>query len=139
MVPGFKVCDNANYLNMVCNAPEVKGSRTESIDVSSLLSNGIAYQFDGGAIIYVECMPGVYEAHTQALKSGRGNVLREFIAETLKDIFLRLNAEAVISYAEEINKPAKRLASEFLEYNGFDGENHHYKLTRDDYLCRLQN
>lgn len=136
MVPGFKICDNADYLNLVCNAPEVRAGREIEIDVSPLLEKGISYQFDGGAIIYVEVFPGVFEAHTQALKSGRGRILREFIAETLRDLFTRLNAEAVISYAQFGNAPAKKLAEEFLHLVETDESYHHFELTREQYLCR---
>lgn len=126
------------YFNLVLNAPEVRAGGDKYLDVSDLFATGncVGYTYEGGCIFYVKRGNGIFEAHTQALKSGRGKVLREFIAKTLKDVFETEGAETVTSFGAHTNKPAQRLASEFLRLDGSDDEFNYYKLSREEWLCQ---
>jgi len=134
----FSETKDIDFLNYICNHHDVRAGGEKDIDVSILAGNSIAYSYENGAIIYVITSPGVYEAHTQALKSGRGKVLREFIAWTLADLFNNKGAEEVKSYAYHTNPGAKKLALEFLKPNGSNDSTDFFRLTREEYLCQLQ-
>ncbi len=134
----FKETNDVKFLNYICNHPDVRAGGENDLDVSVLVGNSIAYSYDNGAIIYVIKSPGVYEAHTQALKSGRGKILRKFIAWTLDDLFNKKGAKEVKSYAYHTNPSAKRLALEFLKPNGSNDSTDFFRVTREEYLCQLQ-
>lgn len=132
----FKETKDADFLNYICNHADVRAGGENDIDVSPLLENGIAYSFEHGAIIYAFKEPGIYEAHTQALKVGRGKILREFIKWTLNDLFNFKCVRAVTSYAE--HAAAKKLALEFLKPCGSNEKYDFYRLTREEFLCQQQ-
>ena len=136
MKPDYKVSENADYMNEICNHPEVNSGNGQKLDFSPLFGNGVIYQYDGGCVFYVNTGYGVYEAHTQALKRARGAKLRDFIAWTLSDLFNNRGAHAVTSYALHENVAAKKLALEFLRFTHADEMADYYKLNREGYLCQ---
>jgi len=139
MKPDYKISKNADYMNEICNHPEVNSGNGVKLDFSPLFENGIIYQYDGGCVFYVKTGDGVYEAHTQALKRARGAKLREFIDWTLSDLFNNQGAHTITSYALHENIPAKKLALEFSSFTHANEMADYYKLNREDYLCRQQN
>ena len=126
----FSETKDVEFLNYIANHQDVRAGGEFDVDVSPLLEQGIAYSYDNGAIIYVFKGCGIYEAHTQALKAGRGKILREFIRWTLEDMFKNKAAEKITSYAYDSNPAAKKIAAEFLKPCGTL-----YELDREVFLC----
>lgn len=136
MKPDYKISENADYMNEICNHPEVNSGGGFILDFTPLFNHGITYEYDGGCICYVKTDDGVYEAHTQALKRARGGALRDFIKWTLDDLFKNQGANAVTSYAMHTNPAAKKLALEFLNLVNSDELADYYRLNRGEYLCQ---
>lgn len=126
------------YFNLVLNAPEVRAGGENYLDVTEAFATGqiVGYQYDGGCMFFVKKDGGIFEAHTQALKSGRGKPLREFIKKAFHDVFCVERAEFITSFGAHKNPAAQKLASEFLTLERSDEEFNYYKLSKGDWLCR---
>ncbi len=133
----MRVSQSPDYLNFVVNHPEVTQSN-EFIDCTELFNRSIVYEYDGGCIAYYKLGDGIYEAHTQALKSGRGSALREFIKQTLSDLFENRGAKIIKSYAQHDNLPAKKLAKEFGVFTHSDSLFDYFEVTKEVFLCQQQ-
>lgn len=133
----IKTTDPA-YFNFVLNSPEVRAGGEQDMDMTEAFLTGkvVGYIFDGGCIFYIKKDDGVFEAHTQALKKGRGKALRDFISQTLNDVFTSENAQSVTSFGAHENEPAKKLAAEFLNHDYSDENFEFFKLSRGEWLCR---
>lgn len=131
----FSETKDAEFLNYICNHPDVRAGGEIDLDVTPLLVQGIAYSYPNGAIIYAFKEPGVYEAHTQALKEGRGNTLKRFCRWTAEQMFLRDNVEKLVTYAYHTNIPAKKLAEQFGRLVLEDDIASYYELTKGDFYA----
>lgn len=126
----FKQTTDTDFLNWILNHDDVRAGGEIDIDAAPFLEHGIAYSYDYGAVIYVARGNGVFEAHTNAIKQGRGKILREFIQWTLQDMFNNQGAEKVTSFAYDSNPAAKKLAAEFLNQVG-----NLYEISKGEFLC----
>lgn len=131
----FSETKDAEFLNYICNHPDVRAGGDKDLDVSALLDRGISYSYENGAIIYAFKEPGIYEAHTQALKAGRGKMLREFIAWTLEDMFKNKGAEMITSFADLENIPAQKLAEVFLKKIHADSNSCYYSIDKAEFYA----
>lgn len=105
---------NARRLNEIVNDPDVyrwvKGYALDKLDLAgpSASPHNCVLIGDGGAIIFVGLQPGLYEAHTQVLKSHRGAWAKEFCQECLRYLFTHTDAMEVMTRCPTV--PSKALA-----------------------------
>jgi hypothetical protein len=113
---------NAEALNAIVNEPSVyqwvHGSVEGPMDMTPIVSNPNNYALIGqhGAVIFAIHSPGIYEAFSQVLPSGRGHWEAEMIREALHWQFTHTNAAEIWTRVPDGNESAEILAGR----RGFD-------------------
>ncbi len=105
----------ADFINSVINHPSVRGGAQviDDVDLSELVKNPnnivLTYEYGGFVLIRRD---DSYELHTQALKKGRGKMLREALDEMFDYMFSR--CQKITTMASIDNPAAVALSREFM-------------------------
>ena len=118
---------NADFINSVINHPSVRGGAkvVEDVDLTELIKDplNIVLTYEYGGFVLIKRDDG-YELHTQALKKGRGKMLREALNEMFDYMFKR--CEKITSMASVDNPAAVALAREFMTEVNKDEEYYYF-------------
>lgn len=107
---------NAERLNKIVNDPSVyrwvKGAHTDALDLSEVVSDNRNILLMGafGGIMFIELQAGLYEAHTQVLREGRGEWALSMTRAALHWMFTRSPAIEIMTKVPKGNIAAKALA-----------------------------
>ena len=139
----------AHSLNEVVNEPSVyhwvHGNQVGYLDLSPVVLNPYNYLLMGehGGVLFVQHMPGIYEAHTQVLPAGRGKWTLDMVNEALKYMFTKTDALEIMTKVPKGNLGARALVRaihgsfEFRRENGWvvDGK----PIYADIFALSVQN
>lgn len=120
---------NAEAVNSVLNHPQVRpwvANGDEPLDVSAQIADERNHFLFGehGGVGFLQVIPGVYEAHTQVLPSGRGEWTRALTEACVRHMFTRTDAYEIITrvpaghYAAKAAAEAQGMRLEFTRPNG---------------------
>lgn len=94
---------DATRINEVLNDPSVRpwvaDATNDLIDISRLVENRNNFLLMGefGGCLFVKILPGIYEVHTQVLKSGRGEWARNLSKACAHYIFTKSDAHEILT------------------------------------------
>lgn len=106
---------DATFINEVVNDPSVypwvHGVVIGPLDLTGLVANKSNHCIMGkhGGVIFTQCQPGLYEAHTQVLPEGRGKWTIKMVKSALHYIFTRTDAMEILTRVPHGNLGAKAL------------------------------
>lgn len=107
---------DAHKINAVLNDPDVRPDIAELpdglVDVSAGVAdtNNVLLMGEHGGCFLIKLMPGVYEVHTQALLSGRGQWIAEFVRAGSDWMFTHTDAYEIITRIPQFHVAARHLA-----------------------------
>ena len=119
---------DASRINEILNHPKVRpwvaDAENGVLDISDQVASEDVIVLIGehGGFVLRRHLPGVFEAHTQILPSGRGEWANAFVQAGLRWMFCRTDAFDIFTRVPEGHLPAKALAV----VNGFS-----YEFTAD--------
>jgi hypothetical protein len=99
---------DAAFLNTVANHPDVRpflGGAGE-LDLSGFTRppENFAFEFEHGGIIFQKLEHGVYEGHSMFLPEGRGERVKEAMAESIRWMFARTDCLEIVTKCPDANK-----------------------------------
>lgn len=106
---------DATRINEIVNSPDVfpwvKGAAGGEIDLGPVIAHPANFMLLGehGGILFKAVQPGIYEAHTQVLREGRGRWTIDMANAALRWMFTRTDCMEVFSWAPQGNLGALTL------------------------------
>lgn len=103
---------SADIFNQIASDPIVRPwlGGSAPIDLTALLENPDNFAFltdeQKGGYIYHKLMPGLYEAHTLSLPSGRGRQMLAARSESLREMFTKTDAIEIVTRVPIPNEAA---------------------------------
>lgn len=102
----------AKFVNEIVNHPSVAPHvllTHEEADLTAVVADpaNVVLVADHGAIVFQQLQPGLFEAHTQVLPSGRGEWGRWFVLAALHWLFCSTTAVEVVTRVPQGNVPAR--------------------------------
>lgn len=110
----FRTTDVA-FVNSIVNHPDVfkfvSVPSQDYIDTTPLVESedNIVIGFEGGCIIFVMLEPGLYEVHSQFLKTHRGKYAFRCAKDAVEEMFLTTECMEIVTKVPEHNLAAKGL------------------------------
>lgn len=106
---------SAEFINSVVNHPDVRPfihAPPGDIDLSAAAAdpNNLVLVGEHGGMLFIQKVAGLFEIHTQFLKSGRGDWGLKFAHEAVRWLFTRTNATEVFTRVTLGNVAAAALA-----------------------------
>lgn len=119
---------DAGAINKIMNHPTVRpwvASGTHEIDMQGQLDNksNILLMGEHGGIIFLNVLPGVYEAHTQVLPEGRGEWMDSLGHSAMHWMFTKTDCYELIT---RVPRPHTRAKAAAIRSGG------KYEFTRQD-------
>lgn len=140
---------HAARINKVVNDPSVfdwvRGNHKGPLDLAPVVANpaNILLMGQYGGILFVQLQPGLYEAHTQVLKEGRGKWTVAMTQAALHWMFTRSDCFEVMSRCPEGNVAAraliKRVGGQFSFTNPQGWVRDDKPIPADIYSWTIQN
>lgn len=139
---------HAKNINKVVNHPDVYpwicGDLKDPLDLTQLVEDqrNVLLMGEHGGVLFHYIQPGIYEVHTQALPSGRGKWIIDFVKLALHWMFCRTDAVELFTRVPYGNKGAKGLVRAIHGKREFTNQQGWTLGTRivpaDIYTLRLQ-
>jgi len=121
---------DAAFINSVINDPAVRGGAKviEDVDLSEFIkdTNNIVLTYEYGGFVLIK-RDDSYELHTQALKKGRGKMLRDALKEMFTYMFAR--CDKITSMTCLDNPASTALSRKFM--TEVDKDNEYYYFVKE--------
>lgn len=139
---------SSTRINAVLNDPYVRPDVAEfptgAIDISSAVNNraNVLLIGDHGGCMFFKLMEGIYEVHSQALISGRGAWMADFVCAAADWMFTQTDAFEIVTRIPTRHTSAKALATHAgMRYEFTEPEGCVWRSEKQDIDCysfRLQ-
>jgi len=107
---------DAKAINDIVNDPDVyewvRGNSDGPLDLTDIIKNldNVCLMGDHGGVLFTKLQPGIYEAHTQVVKAGRGQWTIDMVNAALAWMFTHTDALEIVTKCPKGNLSARALA-----------------------------